>query len=226
MDKKNKQFLIILIILTIVVIALGVYGILTNKNTSANKFRNDYMELNDKNSEGTDYTYPQVVLSDKNLIKYINEEEAVDIIKNKSGVIYFGFPACLKCRSIVSTLVKVSNDLKEPIYYLDVANIMSSFELIDGKLNKIKDGSEGYYKILDSLSSILENFYLEDENGNKYETEEKRLNTPSVIAIKDGQITDYHFGSVATHTNPYNKLSTEEEKELENIYINLINSKN
>ena len=159
MDKKNKQFLIILIILTIVVIALGVYGILTNKNTSANKFRNDYMELNDKNSEGTDYTYPQVVLSDKNLIKYINEEEAVDIIKNKSGVIYFGFPACLKCRSIVSTLVKVSNDLKEPIYYLDVANIMSSFELIDGKLNKIKDGSEGYYKILDSLSSILENFY-------------------------------------------------------------------
>lgn len=228
MEKKNKIILIAIIILTLSVIGICVYSVIKNKNieeTDAVKFRNEYMELNDKINDVNGKAYVNVNLSDTNTVKYVTEEEAVEILENGTGVIYFGFSTCPWCRNLVSTLTKVAEEEKETIYYLDVLNIRSTFALEEGKLNKTRDGSESYYKILELLDEELDAFYLVDEAGNKYDTSEKRLYAPTLVAVSKGNITSTHVGTVESHESGYDTLTEDQTKELEKIIKNLINSK-
>lgn len=229
MEKKNKIILIVIILLTIVVVGACIYSVLNNKNNIENdaiKFRNEYMELNDKVNEINGKAYVNVSLNDTNTIKYANEEKILEILDGGTGVIYFGFSTCPWCRSLVTTLAKVAEEKNEVIYYLDILDIRSSFELKEGKINKLREGSKEYYKILELLDEQLENFYLEDEAGNKYDTNEKRLYAPTLVAVNKGEITGFHVGTVETQESGYDKLTSNQVEELESIIAKLINSKN
>lgn len=228
MDKKNKIVLILLVILTLTVVGVCTYSVLNNneKDTDAIKFRNEYSELNGKVNETNGKNYVNVSISDANTVKYINEEEAVELLKDGTGVIYFGFSTCPWCRSLVSPLTSVAENKNETIYYLDILDIRSAFELDEGKLNKIKDGSKAYYKILELLDEELEEFYLIDEAGNKFDTEEKRLYAPTLVAFNKGKVTSVHVGTVDSQENGYEELTKEQTEELENIVEKLIDSKN
>ena len=75
MEKKNKIILMAIVFLTVIVIGGCVYSVITNKkldNNDALKFRNEYMELNDKINEYNGKAYVEVSLSDTNTIKYLN----------------------------------------------------------------------------------------------------------------------------------------------------------
>lgn len=227
MDKKNKLILIILIVLTLLVVGVCTYQVLNTKekDTDAIKFRNEYSELNGEVNELNGKNYVNVSISDNNTVKYVTEEEVYELLKDGTGVIYFGFSTCPWCRSLVSTLTSVAEEEKETIYYLDILNIRSAFELEDGKLNKIKDGTKGYYKLLDILDNELEEFYLEDAEGNRFDTEEKRLYAPTLIAFNQGKVTSIHVGTVDSQENGYDELSDTEIEELEKIIKKLIASK-
>lgn len=230
MDKKNKILLIFLIVLTILVVGLCTYAVINNKknnkNTDAIKFHNEYSKLNGKINELNGKNYVNVSISDTNTVKYVTEKKAVDLLENGIGIMYFGFSTCPWCRSLVSTLTKICEEKDETIYYLDVLDIRSTFELQDGKINKIKDGTKNYYRLLELLDSELEEFYLEDEAGNRYDAEEKRLYAPTIVAFNNGKITAIHVGTVDSQENGYDELNEIQIKELEEIIINLINSKN
>ncbi|MBE6156309.1 MAG: hypothetical protein E7161_00990 [Firmicutes bacterium] len=229
MENKNKIFLIAIIILTISVIGFCVYSVINNnklEETDAVKFRKEYMELNGKVNEANGKAYVNVTLNDTNTIKYVTEAETVELLENGTGIIYFGFSKCPWCRSLVSTLASVAEEKNETIYYLDVLDIRSSFEVKDGALNKIKDGSKGYYQILELLNDELEDFYLEDEEGNVFDTNEKRLYAPTLVAINNGEVTGFHVGTIESQASGYDKLTDEQTDELEKIITNLINSKN
>lgn len=229
MERRNKLILIVVIILTLIFISIGVYSIHNKKNinnSDANKFRTEYMELNDKINETNGEAYPIVTISENNTIKYITPKEAVKMLKEGSGIIYFGYKTCPWCRSLVSTLTDVASNKKENIYYVDIADIRSSFTLDDGKLSKNKNGTKDYYNILKELDDYLEEYFLEDESGNKYDTEEKRLYAPTLVAVSRGNIIDVHIGTIPSQQNGYDKLTEDEIKELENIITNLIDKKN
>lgn len=229
MEKKNKIILISLIILTILVVGLCIYSLINKKDTilsDAEKFRSEYMNLNDKVNEDNQKSYINVIISETNTVKYASEEDVINILKDGTGVIYFGFSKCPWCRSLVPSLTKVAEELNETIYYLDILDIRSSFEISEEKLNKIKDGSKNYYEILKLLDNELEEFYLEDTSGNKYDTLEKRLYAPTLVAIKDGEVTSFHVGTVDTQESGYDKLTDDETKELEKTITDLIESKN
>lgn len=228
MEKKNKIILIVLIILTIFVIGVCVYSVINNKTekeSDAIKFRNEYTELNGKINEFSGKEYINVNLSDTNTIKYASEKKVVELLESGTGVIYFGFSTCPWCRNLVTSLAKVAEEKKETIYYLDVLNIRSTFEVKEGKLNKTKDGSKAYYQILELLDEELEQFYLVDEAGNKYDTNEKRLYAPTLVAFNNGKITDVHVGTVDSHESGNDELTEKQRKELEGIIEGLINSK-
>lgn len=226
MEKKNKIFLIGIIVLTMAVLGLVIYSIFNNKpeeNKDALKFQNEYMELNGKEIYG--FTYVEVDISENNTVKYVSEEEAVEILEKGSGVIYFGFATCPWCRSLVTTLTKVAEAKNETIYYLDISNIRSKFEIKDGKLNKTKEGTEGYYEILRVLDDQLEDYYLTDKDK-QYDTNEKRLYAPTLIAVKDGEIKSMHVDTVESQKSGFDKLTKEQIAELTKIIEDLIDSKN
>lgn len=227
MEKKNKIILIILLVLTLIVVGICVYTVINNneKDTDAIKFQNEYSELNGKTNEYNGKNYVNVNISDKNTVNYVTEEKAVELLKEGTGVIYFGFSTCPWCRSLVSTLTKVAEEKEETIYYLDILNIRSTYKLEDNKLNKTREGTKGYYQLLELLDNELEEFYLEDEAGNKFDTKEKRLYAPTLVAFNKGKITDIHVGTVDSQENGFDELNKEQIQELEKIITNLINSK-
>jgi len=226
MNKSNKIILIVLVILTLCVVGICTYAVLNKeeKDADAIKFLNEYSELNGKVNESNGKNYVDVSISDTNTVKYIDEEKAVELLENGTGTIYFGFSTCPWCRNLVSTLTKVAEEKNETIYYLDILDIRSSFELSEGKLNKIKEGTKEYYKILELLDKNLEEFYLTDEAGNKFDTGEKRLYAPTLVAFNKGKITDFHVGTIDSQKSGYGDLTESQLEELERRIEKLLNS--
>lgn len=227
MEKKNKILLISLVVLTLLVVGGCIYAIMhnNNKNKDAIKFKNEYSEYN---GQTTPYgmEYVNVSIDDDNTVKYVTEEKAIKLLKEGRGVIYFGFSTCPWCRSLVSTLTDVAEDKNETIYYLDILDIRSTFKIENSKLNKTKDGSKGYYELLKLLDNELEEYYLTDEAGNEYDTNEKRLYAPTLVAFNKGKITSIHVGTVESQKSGFDELTEEQVDELEEIIEKLINSKN
>lgn len=121
-------------------------------NSDALKFKEEYESFNGKND------YLEITISEKNPIKYSSIDEIIDIINNKSGLIYFGNPECNNCRNVITILIEAAKQtgLKE-VYYLNIKNINSDTATQE-KLNKLKQ--------------LLEN----------------NLNEPLVLFVKDGKI--------------------------------------
>lgn len=133
-----------------------------------------------------------------NKIKYISNNELVDILNSKTGIIYFGYNTCPWCRNAIPVLIDtIRKNNIEKVYYADIHKL---------KLSEIK---EELYLKLDS--------YLElNEEGIK------GISVPSVYFLVNGKIVCNHTGTVDSYHNPYNEMTEDEKKELSNIYNNCI----
>lgn len=226
--KKSNKFLYIF--MGFIVLA-GLWFILYSFNNSEEKvsdavrFKNDYEALNGtKRSDGS--LYNSISISEDNPIKYISVKESLEILEEDKAIIYVGAPWCPWCRGIIPALLKVCKDKKiETLYYLNLDDDKSVYEIKDNKAVKKKDGSKEYYKLLDKLSSELSDYTL-TENGEKYTTGEKRIYNPTVFAIKDGKVVSSHEGSVKLNSNQTSTsvLTKEQNEELYKIYEKMINS--
>ena len=236
MDKKNKIVLIIIALVTMIVVGVCAYAIINHeKENQANgisdalKFKNEYEELNGNVNSNND-TYPTVTISENNTVKYVSDTEAVELLKEETGVIYFGFANCPWCRSMITTLTNVAKENKTTIYYLDILNIRSKRELVKQENSEksevsVKDkGTDSYYTLLELLDSKLTDYYLIDEDGKKYDTGEKRLYAPTVVAFDKGKIKGFHEGTVDSQENGYTKLTEKQETELNKKFTTLIKS--
>ena len=224
MDKRNKIIFLIIILISIVAVVFCIFNVINNKNKIINndskKFRNEYMELNDKVNEVTNKNYPEVFISEDNTFKYVDGKKTIDLLKNKTGIIYFGYASCNDCRLLVPILSEVAEKHDKTIYYLDVQNIRSSFIVEEGSIKKIKDGTEEYYEIIDILKDELEDLYLYDEAGNMYNTNEKNFFIPSLFAVRNGEITGKFVEKVSNNDS----LTNEEKKIVSDKIEELINN--
>lgn len=132
-----------------------------------------------------------------NNVEYLSEKEILDFFKNETGILYFGYNTCPWCRNAVSILVETARDNNEKIYYVD-----------SKKLN--------LKSIQKELFTILDEYLMSDENGNK------GLSLPDVYFLKDGKIIGHHLGTVDSYNNPYKKMTNEQKQELKTIYQNLL----
>jgi len=232
--KIDKRIIIGVVIFLLLLAVGGIVLLFHNKNDDevsepnkdALRFKEDYAELNGKeNSKGL--KYPTVELKDDNPFRYINEEEAVKVLENGTGIIYFGFNSCPWCRNLVPNIVEAAKeaDSKE-IYYLDVMDIRSTLSYENKKVTTTREGSESYYKLLELLDDYLEKFYVTDAKGKKYDTGEKRLYAPTLVAVVDGKIVGFHEGTLKEHTNGYDALDEDQVKELRKILVDLFSKVN
>ena len=214
---KNKIIIVLMPILLIIMAILGYFNAF-NTNTDSIRFKLEYESLNSKN----DYYKVRI---DSNNIKYSSYDEIFDVIKNKTGIIYFGYKECNDCRFAIETLLKTikENSIDSKIYYLDNHMDRDSYVIDDEKLvyekddkgNEIK-GTDNYFKLLELLDKNLSDYVIYLDNK-KYEVGEKRLHFPSIVFIKDGNVLDIVY---ATQDMDYNDLKTIYEDYLFDMYSN------
>lgn len=227
MNKDQKMLILIIIVILLIASSFGVYAFLKkdekvckSEETDAIKFKREYEEYNDKEYDNGE-PYFNVQLSNKNHFKYVSEKDAVKFLKEGTGVIYFGFPQCPWCRSLVPYLEELAteNNVKE-ILYLNIIDIRDSYKVENGEVVTDKKGTDSYYEILKALDEYLQKFEVNDEKGKSYDTKVKRLYAPTTVAVKNGKIVSFHEGTVETQKK-FVSLTDEEITELKSIISNI-----
>jgi len=227
MDKTNKIFLTIIIFCTLSVIGICTYAIMNHENevvSDAQKFKEEYEALNE--TVIGEYVYRSLDISTDNPIIYKTGKEVLDVLKNESAIVYFGFAACPWCRSILPTLLEVAEDEEvETIYYVDIQNIRDEYKFTGSIIpEKTKEGTIAYQEIIEFFGKNLDKYYVSDEKGNRYDTGTTRLYAPTVISVKNGEIKKIQVNNVESYTNPFVEETKEQKEELKKIYQELFNS--
>lgn len=215
--KKNVIILSVIVVIALVIAIL--FFLLNNKGMSdGERFKQEYEELNDSHLE--------VNIDSDNMIKYIGLEEAIDIIKNDTGVIYFGYPSCPWCRNAVPVLLDAASSTSlDTIYYVNAYNIRDVKEIDDdGNIVTTNEGDRLYDDLLEVLDDILDPYTITDDNGEVIDLGEKRLYVPMVLFVKDGEVVSYHLSTVDSQEDPSISLNDSQRDELYNIYLDGINN--
>lgn len=198
------------------------------------KFKNEYESLNGEIRQSNNQVHKELSISEHNNIEYITLEKANEIIKDGSGVIYFGYAASASCRIAVEQLIGAAGATSiDKIYYVNIRqdddtnnDLRDIYSLKGNKAKKVKEADQSYYDLINELSPYLNDYILTSDNGTKISTGEKRLETPTVVAVKEGEVLDIHIGTVEDNMEDKNgivrELTKNEEVDLFNAYTILI----
>lgn len=212
-DLRNKIIIVLLGIVALVLVCFGIGYILKNPDVPSDgvKFKEEYEKLNNLQVENTNFKYLELSIDEENDIKYSNYEEIFEILDNGSGVIYFGFPECPWCRTLIVPLLEVAKEQGvDTIYYLNNRNDREELEVSEN--NEIvvkKKESDEYHKLLEKLGNFASDYKLDNVRTNK-----KRLYFPTVLFVKDGKIVDFHEGTIDSQKEPFKELTKDEKSKL------------
>lgn len=224
---KQKIFIILIPILCLLLATIS-YLKISNVNGDSIKFKKEYESLNGKESL-SGKAYKELKISENNPMKYSNYDELLDIIKNKTGIIYLGFPSCPWCRSALPVLLDVAKDKKiDTIYYLNIENERDFYVVENDELVYALDesgverkGTKGYFELMEALEDNLSDYILTID-GKNYEVGEKRIYAPSFIFVLDGNILGIHVSTVESHIDEYEPLTQDQYDELYSIFEDYI----
>ena len=180
----------------------------------AKKFKQEYESLN--NQENIDgKKYQNITIDKDNPVVYKTAGDIVKMINDKeSFIVYFGYNSCPWCRSVVPTLLDVAKDMElESLYYVDIKEIRNTLNGLNGKAVEKEKGTNDYYKLLNLLKNVLDDYSLTDADGNIVETNQKRIYAPNIIAIVDGVATKMTTGISDKQDDAYMKLTENMLKE-------------
>lgn len=230
MDKDKKMFLGIILLLFAFMLFVGILAFKDKKevivgNTDAMLFKTEYESLNNVVREKDGKTIKELSISSTNPVDILTEEETINLLENKTGLLYFGFADCPWCRSLLPVLLSTLDNMSiDKLYYLNIGSIRDTLSLNEKNKVEVKEeGTKGYYKLLELLDSVLEPFYLTTSDGKKIDTKEKRLYAPTVVGVKEGKIVGIHVGTVDSQKSGYDDLTEEEKNELSKSLTELIN---
>lgn len=213
---NDRKFLILAIVLAALLLALSLLKI-PNKilDKDAIKFKEEYENLNGKINENSKKKYRTVKIDSKNKIIYSSAKEILKMMEEKkSFVVYFGFDSCPWCRSVVENVSKISKELDENIYYVDVKEIRDVYELDDeNKVKLTKEGDKNYLKLIKKLDSVLKEYTLTTDGDNEVKVGEKRIYAPNVVSIIDGSAKKLTTGISDKQTDGYMTLTDEMKQE-------------
>lgn len=241
MNKKRKAATAIAVVLFMLVALEIVYifSELYTENdinsvptiTDAIKFKEEYEALNGvSNANGVQNR--SILIDEDNPIIYASAKDISSMIENKeSFIVYFGFSACPWCRSVIPSLISAAKDNGvTKIYYVDVLNIRDRYELNEeNKAVRTVEGTEDYYKLLEQLDSILDDYAPLTYKTNKNKTKkvkinEKRIYAPNIIAVKNGKPVALEDGIIDALTDSHMDLTDEMKCEIKERFKCLFES--
>lgn len=219
--KKIKEILIFCILVIVIGIAMATVVIkieqksnednadkenINSESTSnitptedALRFKKEYEDVNGAIREKDGMLFNNVDIPEQNPIQYINIDEFVDILNNKSGIVFLSSPTCPYCRASISSLLKAAKELKmTTIYYYDISK------------DENETDSENEIQELKRYGIITEN----EEGKNAWKI-------PQLLNIKDKKIVSSANGAMYELENgqtKYDKLTQIQENDIYNIY--------
>ena len=217
-----KKKILVLVVLTLSLVLTGC----KKDNKDALNFKNDYEEINNKESK-VGKVHRKITISKNNKFVEITDKELVKKIENKeSFYVYFGSRLCPWCRSVIEMADKVSRNKKiDKIYYIDVWDdegneiFRDKYEYKDEKLEKVFAGTKEYHKILKSINSdLLRDYTITDSEGNNIEVGEKRIYAPNFVYFKNGKGVRLTNGKSEKQTDAREKLTKEMLKDEEKVF--------
>ena len=238
-EENNYKNTIVAAVIIALIFLLGIFVIqvVSDKNSDTNyvatedetNFKKAYESLNGTSDIKVD------IIKDNN-IEYITMKEAAEMLESGSGVIYFGYSSCEKCRISVPLLLEAmtSSELKT-IYYVDLRpdnkeeNDLRDLYTLNNK-NKAKvqrEATAEYSLVRTSLANHLDDYVLKTSKGKLVNTGQKRLSDLTVVSVVEGQIMGFHEGTIKNHKSTEGKLNAltkEEEKEVLEAYRKVISS--
>ena len=177
------------------IMAVLFLGLLSGCSKDAARFKEDYESLNGVESNGK--THRTVTIAEDNPFVYTTGEEIVKKIENKeSFYLYVGDTMCPWCRSVIEMAIKKAKEYGvTKIYYINIWDsehneiFRDKIELQeDGSLKKTVEGTEGYKKLLTYFDSVLSPYTLTDADGNKIDTNERRIFAPNFFYVSKGEV--------------------------------------
>ena len=163
------------------------------------RFKKEYEDVNGMIREKDGMLFNNVDSPEQNPIQYINIDEFVDILNNKSGIVFLSSPTCPYCRASISSLLKAAKELKmTTIYYYDISK------------DENETDSENEIQELKRYGIITEN----EEGKNAWKI-------PQLLNIKDKKIVSSANGAMYELENgqtKYDKLTQTQENDIYNIY--------
>ncbi len=191
--KKYLKYIILLIVILIVIFLV----IFLIKDDGSRQFSKKYSNV------------PK-----DNVFKKISAEDAVKLVKNKTGILYLGYPDCPWCKQLVPLLNKSAKASGvDSIYYIEDFYKMRP-DKNDNPINK-----EEYKQLVDLIGSDI--------------VKDNIIRVPLVLFINKGNIVSYHSGTYEGHVlkekidkDGNKKMYLEDlTKSQENDIINVLNSK-
>lgn len=231
-DKDRKMFVGIILLLFAFMIFVGILAFRDKKeeikggsSTDALLFKTEYESLNNVVREKDGKTIRELSISQNNPVDILTEEETLKLLNEGTGILYFGFADCPWCRTLLPVLFKTMDNMSiSRLYYLNIGSIRDTLVLNEKNKVEVKEeGTQGYYKILEAMDSVLDPYYLTTSDGKKVDTKKKRLYAPTLVGVKNGEIVGIHVGTLDSQENGYDDLTTEQEEELSKVLQELFN---
>ena len=224
---NNKTNIIISVICFILTIGLCIFLIVHKGNkeiADALRFKKQYEDVNNLDNPFTDKKYIEIHINDDNPFVYKTGKEIVDILNNESAIVFMGYPESDLTRVFLPIFIDVLKDNNiNKVYYLDILEIRDLYKYSGSIVPAlVHEGTNAYYEIVKFLNDYLDRYYVNDPDGNRYDTAVKRINTPTIVTIKSGKVLDYHYGVGINHDEEHATLSEEEQISLKNILEEII----
>ena len=209
-------------ILLVVLLAFLVFPLAGCGKKDALRFKSEYESLNGDESARS------ISIDKKNPFIYKDASEIVSMIKNKETfIVYFGFAKCPWCRSVLPNLIKAAKDNNiKKIYYVDILSIRDAYAVdSEGNPYRVVNADTSYYELLNLLDNVLEDYRV-SMDGKDYNTGEKRIYAPNVVAIKDGVALSMTTGVSKLQTDSHMDLTDEINNDSYNKFVELFNELN
>lgn len=214
-----KKNVVIVLSALIVICVMALFLVLLKTDESNIKYSDEEIKFKEEyeSVNGTDYgenVLKTITIDNDNNVKYVSDENIIEILTSGDKVIYFGWPECNWCRTMLPVLV---NTLKknsiDNFYYYNFKALRTAYE--EGT-NQEK--VQIYEEIIDIIGDDITSVFSEDSNR----AGEKKILAPTVIFIKDGSYIGLHVKTVDSQIKSSDELTKEQTKELENIYQDYI----
>ncbi|MDD6369606.1 hypothetical protein [Galactobacillus timonensis] len=180
---------------------------------ASTSFKEEYESLNGTETSSGN-TYRTVSIPEENPIVEITGDEAASKIQNgDTFYLYIGDEQCPWCRSVIEqALASAAEHGVDTIYYVQIWDadqnevLRDRYELQDGKAVQTGFGTGAYTVLLKAADAFLDEYTLEDDEGNTVDTGEKRIYAPTFMKIENGTVTALTTGTSPSQTDAYQDL--------------------
>ena len=156
----NKENIFFLALLAIVVLIFATFSVFAFQKEEKLPIITDAMKIKEEFALPNASSSINVSLEDENSFKYISSENALHLLKNESGILFFGSPTNDISRKMINALDEISKEKNiETIYYLDITKISSMrrnrvISDIFNRLHLMERRGSGLTRIIESYNDV------------------------------------------------------------------------